>query len=122
MTSFERLQEILHSPFDLKTHKENIENYLEVCIDRQGTIHYAVPSHQEWLIQRACNELGRTREEIIDSCPPEHYLDYMEWLMSLTGSICVWNHCISGNPNAEQKKILYQLQTAGLYCPCGSCE
>ena len=37
--------EILHSPFDMKTHKENFINYLEVIILENGTIEYAIPSH-----------------------------------------------------------------------------
>lgn len=115
MLSFEEMQKILHSPFDLEIHKSKFIDYLEVCIDRTGTVHYAVPSHQEWLVQNACKELEKTREEIIELCPPERYCDYMEWLLSLTDSVCVWNDRFLGNPNAEQIKTLNQLQEAGLF-------
>lgn len=43
---------MLRSPFDIETHKATFVNYLEVCIDEGGTPHYAVPSHQEWLVRK----------------------------------------------------------------------
>ena len=39
----------VHSEFDLKKHKEKFINYLEVVIEPNGKIHYAVPSHQLFL-------------------------------------------------------------------------
>lgn len=45
-------QRVLRSPFDIETHKATFVNYLEVCIDEGGTPHYAVPSHQEWLVRK----------------------------------------------------------------------
>lgn len=35
-----RAFDILHSPFDIETHKSEFVDYLEVCIDRDGVIHY----------------------------------------------------------------------------------
>ena len=40
--------------FDYKTHKENFFYYLEVVILEDGKIVYAVPSHQEKLIELYC--------------------------------------------------------------------
>ena len=37
----------LGSTFDIEQHKAKYKNYLEVIIDANGTIMYAVPSHQE---------------------------------------------------------------------------
>ena len=50
--------EILHSPFDMKTHKENFINYLEVVILENGTIEYAIPSHIKKLEEICCKKLG----------------------------------------------------------------
>lgn len=41
----------LYCKFDIQKHKETYKNYLEVIIDEEGSIHYAVPSHQEFLIR-----------------------------------------------------------------------
>ena len=37
----------LYCPFDIEKHKKTFINYLEVVILEDGTIEYAVPSHQE---------------------------------------------------------------------------
>ena len=44
----------LQSEFDAEKHKEKYVNYLEVVIDENGTVMYAVPSHQEKVIEIAC--------------------------------------------------------------------
>src|SRR5690606_29819 len=62
-------QQVLHSPFDMETHKNTFINYLEVVIDADGTIMYAVPSHQEKLIRLACERHGLSRDELNDLCP-----------------------------------------------------
>lgn len=50
--------EILRGPFDIETHKGAFVHYLEVCIDRDGVIRYAVPSHQRWLLERFMDREG----------------------------------------------------------------
>lgn len=45
--------EVLHSPFNIETHKKTFVNYLEVVITSDGVIHYAIPSHQEFCINYA---------------------------------------------------------------------
>ena len=42
---------VLHSPFDIKVHKQTFINYLEVVISPEGIVEYAVPSHVEKLLQ-----------------------------------------------------------------------
>lgn len=44
----------LHSDFDIEQHKKIFIHYLEVVIDENGKIMYAVPSHQEKQITLAC--------------------------------------------------------------------
>jgi len=54
----------LNSDFDIEQHKKTFIHYLEVVIDGNGKIMYAVPSHQEKLITLAREKLNVTREEL----------------------------------------------------------
>lgn len=56
MSDYDLQQKILHSPFSITVHKRTFTNYLEVVITSDGTIMYAVPSHQEMLIYLACKK------------------------------------------------------------------
>lgn len=44
----------IYCAFDLEKHKQTYVQYLEVVILEDGTVEYAVPSHQEKLIALAC--------------------------------------------------------------------
>lgn len=105
----------LHSEFDISKHKENFVNYLEVLIEPDGHVVYAVPSHQEKAIELAMKAKGWTRYELRDACPPEYWFDFLEWLLGLTGCISVWTNMIVGKPNDAQKETLKELKKAGLY-------
>lgn len=94
---------ILHSPFDIETHKANFINYLELVILEDGTIEYAVPSHQRKLEQLVSAE-----------CPVDMYGNYLEWLMEQSGAVCVWYDGYIGKPNARQKQSIIKLVRAGL--------
>lgn len=107
--------EILSKPFDMEIHKKYFHNYLEVIIDEHGTVHYAVPSHQEWLINNACEKSSITREELYDRCPPEYYFDVIGWLTKITECIAVWNNYYKGKPNDQQCNKLKQLESNGLF-------
>lgn len=108
---------VLHSPFDIDVHQRTFTHYLEVILRADGTIEYAVPSHQEKLIEIACNKLSVTREELYRMCPPEYYLDVITWLTKETECIAVWDNYYMGHPNELQLESLYKLQEAGLYTP-----
>lgn len=108
-------EKILRSPFNIDTHKKTFINYLEVIINEEGTIMYAVPSHQEKLIGIACNKFEITREELYEKCPREYYADLMTWLCNITGCISVWNEFKIGNPNNKQQKAIHDLFKHGLY-------
>lgn len=95
--------EILHSPFDVKTHKENFIDYLEVVILEDGTIEYAVPSHTAKL------------EGLIGETDEEPWLDYFEWLTYKSGAIAVWNDFYHGRANDAQLASLEMLKREGLY-------
>ena len=105
----------VYSEFDISQHKATFVHYLEVNIESSGRIHYAVPSHQEFAINLACKEKGWTRDELNNACPPEYYFDFLTWVLSVTGSIAVWNDFYVGEANELQKKALRELKEAGIY-------
>jgi len=106
----------IHSEFHIEKHKAAFTNYLEVLIAADGTIMYAVPSHQELLIKLACERLGVTRDELKTMCPRKYYVDYMRWLCLLTGAMAVWNdYCEYGIVSVAQLGALRKLKMAGLY-------
>ena len=80
----------LHSNFDIQKHKENFVNYLEVIITEDGVVHYAVPSHQEYMIMLAMQQNNWTREDLKKAVPTDYYSDFMIWLSKTTHSISVW--------------------------------
>lgn len=44
---------------------------MEVMISPDGEISYAVPSHQEFLIRKAMDANGWSRDKLMDACPPK---------------------------------------------------
>lgn len=115
MTDYNTQNKILHSDFDIATHKKYFINYLEVVILEDGKVEYAVPSHQEKLVSIAAKKLGKTREDIVGMCPKEYYLGYNTWLSKISGAISVWNKFYQGEANEKQIKTLRELREAGLY-------
>lgn len=110
----------VYSPFDIKKHKETYINYLEVLILEDGTIEYAVPSHQEKALEIACKKLNKTKQEIEDMCPREYYCDFLTWLLGITGSISVWGtsaeyFIVYKTINKKQIAMLKKLKKHGLY-------
>ena len=105
----------LNSDFDIDKHKQKYIHYLEVMIDEDGTIMYAVPSHQEKAISLACSKLGLTRNELCRRCPKEYYFDFLTWLLMQSGAVAVWECQCEGNANRKQIAALRRLKMAGLY-------
>ena len=105
----------LHSEFDIDQHKATSVNYLEVLIEPNGHVLYAVPSHQEVAIRLACKAKGWTRQELNKACPEEYYFDFLTWLLSLTNCISVWNDFYVGKPNEAQIDMLKQMKKKGIY-------
>lgn len=108
-------QKVLSEPFDIETHKKTFIDYLEVIILQDGTVVYAIPSHQEKLIALACEKLQITRDVLNALCPVEYYGDFMNWLCKLTDCVSVWNRYMVGNPNERQQEVLKCLRDAGIY-------
>lgn len=105
-------QEVLHGPFDLETHKATFTNYLEVVIAPDGTIIYAVPSHQKVLERIYQATFGRDAN---DACPRERWFDMLDWLMEETGYICAYTAGVLGKPHTDaQEDALMMLYREGL--------
>lgn len=108
-------QKVLHNPFNIETHKTTFINYLEVIISEDGTVMYAVPSHQEKLISLACKKLNLTRDELNELCPQEYYFDFLTWLCKISGCVALWNSHRMGVANEQQLKTIKQLSEEKLY-------
>lgn len=106
----------VYSDFDIDQHKKTFIHYLEVVIDENGKIMYAVPSHQEKQISLACEKLNVTREELNAMCPQEYYYDFMDWLCEMSGACAVWESFIQYDKMTEQQiRTLQMLKENGLY-------
>lgn len=112
----------LRSEFNIDDHNKTFFNYFEAVIDREGKVYYAVPSHQEKVIEMVCDELFITRDELSDMCPKEYYFDFLRWMLSLTGLVAVWTDFfmdaggINGvRINDKQKEMLKELKDNGIY-------
>ena len=110
-------QEVLHGPFSIELHKKTFMDYFEVMLDVDGVVHYAVPSHQEFLIQKAMERNHWTREQLIAACPPEMQGWFLEWLIQESGGyIPVWQKFVLNfSLNEQQILTLEQLKAAGLF-------
>lgn len=106
----------VYSAFDLEQHKKHFVHYLEVMIDEDGAVHYAVLSHQEWAIAYACKKLRVTREELSAMTPPEFYFDWLNWLLMQCKAVAVWeDFCIAPIVNRRQYAALRRLKMGGVY-------
>lgn len=106
----------LYSAFDIDKHKSKYVNYLEVMIEADGTVVYAVPSHQEKAVSLACEKLGVSRMELEAMCPQEYWCDYLRWLLMISGAIAVWDaFCVACTVTKKQVNTLKRLKMAGIY-------
>ena len=109
----------IYSEFDIDKHKQKYINYLEVVIHPDGKVEYAIPSHQEKLIDICCNKLNISREELSDMCPPEYFFDFVTWLCNTSECISVWtNYIITPNDKPitdKQMQILKKMKDIGIY-------
>ena len=106
----------VYCTFDIEKHKQTFIDYLEVVILSDGTIEYAVPSHQEKAIRLACKNLNCDRDYFIDVVFKEHMIDWNELLMDTAGVIMVWDRFIQfHNVTQAQINSLKRLKEAELY-------
>ena len=107
----------LYGEFDLEQHVAHYYHYLEVVILPDGTVEYAVPSHQEKLIQIYLNDHPEiTRSQLYDMCPDSYTFDVISWLCSITGCVSVWTNYITFDTmTLAQRDSLHKLESAGAY-------
>ena len=113
--------DVLYTPFDVEIHKREFVNYLEVVILEDGTVEYAVPSHELKLTNILMERNGMTIEEVRDLYRNSdhssilNYLSPIDWFCKETRCISVWNDFYKGNPNEKQLQSLQNLKNHGLY-------
>lgn len=105
MPTFEEQQIVLHSPFDIETHKKTFINYLEAVITSDGVIHYAIPSHNEFCYKMIMKDFGfETRDELY-SFINKRNVDITQFC-----KVCmVWNNRIIGYVNNDILRSLQKL-------------
>lgn len=74
--------------FDYKAHRENFINYLEVVILKDGSIEYAIPSHQWKLAKIYCENHDISYKELINMIPVTD--EPISWIVYTEGVISVW--------------------------------
>lgn len=106
----------VYSDFDIQKHKETFIDYLEVIINANGHIMYAVPSHQEKLIAMVMEARGWTRQELMEHCPERFHCSFLDWLLLVADAVSVWSaFCIAPAPRPKHIEALRRLSEAGLY-------
>lgn len=119
--SFDVEQKVLHSPFDIGTHKNTFVSYLEVVISPEGEVEYAVPSHSEKLVAIFANQTGldiqEAKQYIIETTANNGFMSTVDFLTRVTGYISVWfNGYVAANPPTKQQlDKLKELFDAGVY-------
>lgn len=120
--SHERMQEVLHGPFDIETHKQTFVSYLEVVISPEGVVEYATPSHTDKLIeilakQKGIKDFDEAKKYVWQTCINNDICIPIEYLTGVTGYISVWfNHYVSGDPPTKQQLAkLQELFKEGVY-------
>lgn len=81
--------ELLYKPFNAEMHKDNFICYCEVIIHKDGLIEYAVPSHQEKLIQIYADKHLMSRDNAMDFLRQQQE-DPIDLMMCDTGCIYIW--------------------------------
>ena len=100
----------VYSKFDIDKHAEHFINYLEVVIDEDGEIHYAVPSHQMFMENILKRNVGESAFNQMIMEDKSAWTDYLSILCKYSNYVPVSNEFYYGNPNEKQLHILQQLK------------
>lgn len=103
----------LYCEFDLDKHVKAYPYYTEVIILPSGRVEYAVPSHQEKLIQLLMEKWNCSRNDVANKCPRNMWCDYLEWLLRESKCVAVWYDHFVGTPNRFQRIVLDRFVKAG---------
>ncbi|MFI3329150.1 MAG: hypothetical protein R3Y05_01535 [bacterium] len=97
----------VYSDFDLDKHKETFTNYCEVVILEDGTVKYAVPSHEQMLIKLYADKKGMSVEEFYNWWDENKHIDFRELALKEVKCVLVWtNFCQYIELNKVQNKVL----------------
>ena len=112
----------VYSDFDIEKHKQTFIHYFETILLPDGTVKYAVPSHQMAVENYLAKTLCKTKEQVWKMCPKSRYGDYAEWLCEKSGCIMMWEtFCISPPEITQaQKDKKNELIIAGVYRPASN--
>lgn len=96
---------VLHSPFNIETHKKTFINYLEVVITSDGVIHYAVPSHSEWCIRYVLAKgIFKDRDALYEYLEKTH-----KDIEDVSKCCLVWTNHVKGYINDDIARSLQDL-------------
>lgn len=118
---YNKIRDVLNAPFDIEIHKATFINYLELIIDEEGTPHYAVPSHTEFMMQKGMEKYNTDRQgllDILDKYEEEHPDELglgLANLCKMLDCIGIWKDFYMGSPNEKQKETMVRLHNEGLY-------
>lgn len=115
MIEYSEQQRVLHSPFDIETHKKTFIHYLEIVISPEGVIEYAVPSHERKLRDILGISAGQMERDYFMNVSIGKFITPIEWLTEQTGYISVWDGGYIGKANKRQIGVLQKLRREGLY-------
>lgn len=121
--SIEEQQRVLHSSFDIETHKQTFVSYLEAVISPEGVVEYAVPSYTKKLIeifmkQKGLDDIDKATKYIINTVINNGMRSVDQFLIGVTGYIAIWfDRCyIAGDPPTKQQlDKLKELFDNGVY-------
>lgn len=94
------------SDFDIKQHKAKYINYFEAVILPNGKVEYAIPSHQEKLVNIVMQKENKTKAEVWNSISV--YDDVLRVLVDRSGCVSCWSKfiCSPDKITSEQTIML----------------
>ena len=97
----------IYSKFDLEKHKQTFINYFEAFILPDGTIEYAIPSHNEYIYNYLEKTQGMDRELIYNMS-----IDLYDRVMENCGLVACWSNrydILTKQPTDKQIRVLSKL-------------
>lgn len=85
----------------IKNHKHI--NYCEAILFEDGSIDYAIPSHQEYLVAEYMKRTGMSKEEVWEEIPIT--ASPIDWLIDKTKCIIIWYDSFMRNKTITQSQF-----------------
>lgn len=119
--NFDRNFNVLHSKFDFDTHNSTFINYCEVVILEDGTIEYAVPSHEQKLIKVFCDKFNMPYDVFIQKMSRDEVNSYYFEICSYLAKcmlVDTYGCRFAFIPNKKQDNALRELVRHGCLNEC----